>query len=211
MGIKEKLNRLIFVEDPANPTNKPQEKVQEKSPPEKVSYTTPSPPPIENDSSLIDQKICEVLRARINENRKAFSQFFDMVASLEEVISDEPTRYAAAMKAVTKQGITPSQIISEIEGCFSIIDAERAQLERVLKDKESLLDDSTKQIDLKNKEIEEATKRLGQLQAEKSAIEQKIRDETIKIVESKKKVEMSINIIRKEITGQKEIISKYIK
>src|SRR5512133_2456689 len=57
----------------------------------------------------------------------AYAQFMDVVESLADAISEEPARYKAALKVVSKQGVAIADIL----------DAFRAQRERLEQEKVS--------------------------------------------------------------------------
>ena len=201
MDFKKGLRNLIYVDETPKASEKTTEKVTEPLP--QVPLENIPSPKIRTTVLSVDQKVCDALRSTINDTGSSFSQFLDMLSSLTEVISDEATRYAAAMKAVSKMGVTQDQIIRALDTKLGVLEEEKGRFEiSISKKTESIKDinpkvmEKLKQIDLLQKEVEDL--KLSE------------KEENDKILTSRTSFMGAYNTVKGEIERQKEIIEKYI-
>ena len=131
------------------------------------------------------QELQQRLWKNISNKGPAYTSFVEMLESLKSIIPDEPTRYKAALAAVTKQGYFIEQIKKEIVILASSLDTENVKFSEDLKqeqlkltEEEKVLPAKDEQISLLRKQIEETTAKLHQqinyLETEKARIRQGI-------------------------------------
>jgi chromosome segregation ATPase len=163
-----------------------------------------NPPPV-------DPKIYEKLKSVVDGKVSPFSQFSDMLDSLSEVISDESTRYAAALKAVGKSyGITLDQIVSSIDAKLGTLDEEKDKFSATMKKSEEELAGFQDKILQKDKAIESLRQQMEVLEAEKREIERSVNEKKMKIEMVRKDFVSSADMLKVEIARRKEIVLKFL-
>jgi len=175
------------------------------------------PPPVETATVVpaapakVDKKIYEKLKAALEGKGSPFSQFSEMFNSLSEVITDEATRYAAALKAVGKSyGITLDQILRSMDESLGALDGEKEKFSATVKQSEEELVKLRNQLLQKQEAVESLRKQAEILETEKKDIERSINEKSGKIEAVRKDFFSAVEMVKAEVGQQKDIIMKYL-
>lgn len=202
---------LIF-ENPAEEEAQPvqgeaEQKPRDVKPPAHVETATVVP----EAPAKVDKKIYEKLKAALEGKVSPFSQFSEMFNSLSEVITDEATRYAAALKAVGKSyNITLDQILRSIDESLGALDGEKEKFSVTVKQSEEELAKLRNQLQQKQEAVESLRKQAEILDAEKKDIERSINEKSGKIEAVRKDFFSAVEMVKAEVGQQKDIIMKYL-
>ena len=159
----------------------------------------------------VDKKIYEKLKAALEGKVSPFSQFSEMFNSLSEVITDEATRYAAALKAVGKSyGITLDQILRSMDESLGALDGEKEKFSATVKQSEEELVKLRNQLQQKQEAVESLRKQAEILEAERKDIERSINEKSGKIEAVRKDFFSAVEMVKAEVGQQKDIIMKYL-
>jgi len=202
---------LIF-EKPAEEEEPPvqqeeQQKPRDVTPPAQEERATVAPvsPP------KVDRKIYEKLKAALEGKDSPFSQFSEMLNSLSEVIADEATRHAAALKAVGKSyGITLDQILRSMDDSLGALDGEKEKFSATIRQSEEDLGKYRDQLRQKEEAIASLRKQAESLETEKNEIERTIAEKAGKIEAVRKDFLTAVEMVRSEVGQRKDIIMKYL-
>jgi chromosome segregation ATPase len=182
-------------------------KPQDVKPAAKVETATVVP----EAPAKVDRKIYEKLKAALEGKGNAFSQFTEMFNSLSEVITDESTRYAAALKAVGKSyGITLDQILRSMDDSLGALDGEKEKFSATVKQSEEELAKLRNQLQQKEQSIESLRKQAEVLEADKKDIERAINEKSGKIEAVRKDFTSAMEVVKAEVCQRKDIIVKYL-
>jgi DNA repair exonuclease SbcCD ATPase subunit len=175
------------------------------------------PPPVETATVVpvapakVDKKIYEKLKAALEGKVSPFSQFTEMFNSLSEVITDETTRYAAALKAVGKSyGITLDQILRSLDDSLGALNGEKEKFSATIRQSEEELAKYRDQLQQKDQEIESLRKQAELLEAEKKDIERSLNEKSGKIEAVRKDFNSAMEAVKTEVCQRKDIIMKYL-
>jgi chromosome segregation ATPase len=202
---------LIF-EKPAEEQAPPaQEEAEQKPQQAKPAAREATAPVVPDAPPKVDRKIYEKLKTALEGKGSAYSQFTEMFNSLSEVISDEATRHAAALKAVGKSyNITLDQILRSMDDSLGALDGEREKFSATIRQSEEELAKFRDQLLQKQQAIESLRKQAESLEAEKREIERAINDKTGKIESVRKDFFSAVELVKAEVCQRKDIIMKYL-
>lgn len=202
---------LIF-EKPAEEETQPVEPVDAPKPQDTATAAKDAPAPdVRETPPKVDHKIYEKLKAALEGKESAFSLFIDMYNSLSDVITDEAMRYAAALKAVGKSnGITLDQIIRAMDDKMGALDSEKEKFSETVKQSEDELGKFQSQLEQKDQSMASLRKQIEALEAEKKDLEKTISEKASKIESVRKGFFSTVEVVKAEISQQKEIIMKYV-
>jgi chromosome segregation ATPase len=202
---------LIF-EKPAEEETQPvSEEVGQKPPEIKPAPKEETAAVVPEAPQKIDRKIYEKLKAALENKGSAFSQFTEMFSSLSEVITDEATRYAAALKAVGKSyGITLDQILRSMDDSLGALEGETEKFSATVKQSEEELVQLRTQLQQKDQAVESLRKQAEKLETEKMDIERSINEKSGKIEAVRRDFFSAVEMVKAEVGQQKNIIMKYL-
>jgi chromosome segregation ATPase len=186
--------------------------VQDREPADIKPSQAAAAPPSSQNVPQIDKAIYEKLKVSTETKAGAFIQLTDMANSLKDVIADEATRFAAALKAVGKtSGITYSQVVQSLDAKLAALNEENSKFENTIKQKITELDDMNSQITSRQQKIDTLKAQISQLETEQKDIMKKISSEKSKIEGVKGSFSVTSEVLRAEIVRQKESMMKYLK
>jgi chromosome segregation ATPase len=202
---------LIFEKSEEGETQ-PVEGEGEQKPQEVKPAAKEEPPTVARETpAKVDKKIYEKLKAALEGKGSAFSQFSEMFDSLSDVITDEATRYAAALKAVGKSsGITLDQILRSLDDSLGALDGEKEKFSATVTQSEEELVKLRSQLQQKEEAVESLRKQTAALEAEKKDIERSITDKTGKIEAVRKDFFSAVEMVKAEVGQRKDTIMKYL-
>lgn len=154
----------------------------------------------------------EKLKKAVDGTSNPFTQFKEMLASLSDIIPDEPTRFAAALRAVNRSyKYTAEQIIFAMNGRLKSLQSESKQFsESLIQDKKDLAKLES-QLKDKDRSIESLTKQISQLISEKADIETGIRKKQATLQANSRDLSSAVDALKKEIEEENELVLRYLK
>lgn len=202
---------LIFenpVEEEAQPT---QENTEQQRQDEKPAARKEATPVVPDVPSKVDSVIYKKLKSALEGKGGAFSQFSDMFDSLSEVIADQATRHAAAMKAVGKSyGITLDQILQSLDDSLGVLDGEKEKFSATIRQSGEELVTYRDQVRQKEQAIENLRKQMETLETEKREIERSIAEKSGKIETVRKDFLCALDVVKAEVLQRKDVIMHYL-
>jgi len=202
---------LIFEKSPEEDAQPAQGEEEQKTRDVKPPVQEATAPVVPEAPAKVDKKIYEKLKAALEGKGSPFSQFTEMFDSLSEVITDEATRYAAALKAVGKSyGITLDQILRSMDESLGALDGEKEKFSATVKQSEEELVKLRNQLLQKQEAVESLRKQAEILESEKKDIERSINEKSGKIDAVRKDFFSAVEMVKAEVGRQKDIIMKYL-
>jgi predicted nucleic acid-binding Zn-ribbon protein len=172
---------------------------------EEATTAVPVPPP------QVDKKIYEKLKSALQSGDNAFSRFSEMLDSLSDVIADEATRYAAALKAVGKSyGITLDQILRSMDDSLGALEGEKEKFSASVRQSEEELEKLRSRLQQKEGDLEALRKQAETLAGEKKEIEAAISDKSGKIEAVRRNFLSAVEMVKAETGQRKDVIMKYL-
>lgn len=202
---------LIFEKSEEDEAQPVQEEAGQKPQEVKPAPKTEPAAVVPDAPRTVDRKIYEKLKAALEGKGSAYSQFSEMFDSLSEVISDEATRYAAALKAVGKSGgITLDQILRSMDESLGALDGEQEKFSATIRQSEEELAKCRDELRRKDEAVESLRKQMAALETEKKDIERSITDKAEKIEAVRKDFFSAVEVVKAEVGQRKETIMKYL-
>lgn len=170
------------------------------------------PAPVVPDSPRkVDRNIYDKLKAALDEKDNAYTLFSEMFESLSEVIADEATRYAAALKAVGKTGgVTLDRILADMDDSLKTLEGERNRFAATIQQSEEELAKCRGQLREKDEAIASLRKQAEAIEAEKKDIERSVTDKTGRIETVRQDFNSAVDMVKAEVNRRKETILKYL-
>lgn len=170
------------------------------------------PAPVVPDSPRkVDRNIYDKLKAALDEKDNAYTLFSEMFESLSEVIADEATRYAAALKAVGKTGgVTLDRILADMDDSLKTLEGERNRFAATIQQSEEELAKCRGQLREKDEAIASLRKQAEAIEAEKKDIERSVADKTGRIETVRQDFNSAVDMVKAEVNRRKETILKYL-
>jgi len=121
----------------------------------------------------VDRDLLKQLLTAATRETNDYTEFMLSADAMSGVIPDEATRLRAAFVASKPHGLTLDRILAGLARSKQVLDAKRADFERVLSQKvDALVTSKQKQADENRKTVDSKRQQLSQLQADITALEQ---------------------------------------
>jgi chromosome segregation ATPase len=183
---------------------------EEEQPYQEEKVVTPKATSSVDKSDAIDPDIYSDLMSSIQNG--VYTQFYEMVNSLKEDITDEAACYRAAFKAVKKSNpITVEKLMLKVDDCITALNGKRQEWSEALEEKKSSIKSKSSQILDKQKQMDELQQQINALHAESLSITTEIKSMQAKIDKVNADFDRTAKSVETTLVQNKRKLSNYLK